>query len=89
MGLSNDKVTSCLVIKESNLYNEVSDLYGKLGISKCLTELIMAGLLNGFNHYGFVNGINVLDADERRRLQKLNPRLLREPISLQVTLTAA
>ena len=87
MGLAYADIYKVTFINVHCISNKVSALYGLFGITKNICELIVMGELNGFSHYCYVNGIDILDKEERRRLQELRPRLLRESKRLDLNVT--
>jgi len=76
MGLCYVQIQQVIYINPRCLCNEVSDVYGRLRCAKDHSTLIFIALTNGYNHYCCVNGKDILDADERKRLVALNPRIL-------------
>lgn len=67
-GLSNPQIFAVLFIKPPTIYNHCTSLYGLLGIEHCTNALTYRGQKNGYDLNCHVNGNDVLDEDERRRL---------------------
>ena len=87
MGLEYSEIADVTFINLRCIHNKVSLLYGILCTRKTIAALIVLGKLYGFDHYCYVNGKDILDAAERQRLHKINPRLLRENKHLDIVIT--
>ncbi len=86
MGISYKSIAKVTFINEHCIRNKVSALYGLLDTEKNITALTLLGELNKFDHYCHVNGNDILNEGERRRLTALNPRILREGKRLRLIL---
>jgi hypothetical protein len=86
MGLPYSKISMITFINPRCLRNKVSALYSVLRTEKCINALTVEGALNGFDHYGYVDGVDVLTAEERSRLHQLKPALLCHKKRLQLKL---
>ena len=85
-GLTRAKIGQVIFINSRCMDNKISALYGHLGIVEhCINALMREALKNGFDHYGFVNGKDVLSPDERMRLKVIAPHLFNETSKLVVT----
>lgn len=88
-GLVYEKITAVTFFNQHRIHKEVSQTYGLLGCDKGIAALVLLSKFNGFDLYGYVNGKDVLDADERRRLNEIKPRILCEPRRISLLFTAA
>lgn len=89
MGLPYKKISAVTFINPHCVRNKVSALYGMLRTEKCINALTVLGELNGFDHYGYVDGKDLFTPEERQRLVALKPSLLHDERRLQVLVTAA
>lgn len=85
-GLGNKEIYTVTFISVKNIHNKVSFMYQMFRTPKIPTALTGLATLDGFDHYCYVNGVDVLDEHERQRLEALRPHLWCASSKIVVTL---
>jgi hypothetical protein len=73
-----------LCIAQGTLHNHTSDLYTFLRIPHCTHAIGIWGVLNGYDLRCYLNGADVLNANERERLYQHMPHLKHDKRQIKV-----